>query len=372
VFLRTLLGLGAAVLVAAFVGLLYRAYRQHANAERVAIRTPLGIDEERFVRIGGIDQWVVIRGQDRANPILVYVDGGPGGATSAFNAFAGWGWEKSFTVVQWDQRGAGRTRTRSGPVARGTTIGRMAQDGIEVAEYALERLHRPKLILVGASWGSALGVMMVRARPELFYAYVGTGQVSDVARGERLGYERILAKARARRDEKASAQLEALGPPPYHRIQDFIAERQWVNAYESGGPTGSGLLQALLFAPSYSLHDDYSWVAGFLEESRHFFGPTMSGPFWSLDFFASARDFKVPVFVIQGADDDTEPAALAQAYVAAIQAPQKMFIAIQGAGHSVSVAEGDKFLDDLVRYVRPLATADSRGQPYTPQAAQSR
>lgn len=361
VLLRALVGLGAVLLIAAFAGLLYRAIRQHENAASVAIRTPRGIDQERFVRIGGIDQWVVIRGEDRANPILLYVDGGPGGSLSPFNVFTHWGWEKPFTVVEWDQRGAGKTRTRSGPVTPGTTIERMAQDGIDVAQYALARLHQRKLILVGASWGSALGVMMVRARPDLFYAYVGTGQVSDIARGERLGYERVLAKARARHDDKACAQLLALGPPPYHRIEAYYAERQWINGYDSGGPNSGSLVQALLFAPRYSLHDDYSWIQGFLEETRYFVGPTVDAPFERLDFFASARDFKVPVFVIQGADDDTEPAEVAKDYVAAIRAPQKMFIAVPGAGHSVSVAEGDKFLDDLVRYVRPLAIADSQG-----------
>lgn len=353
---RGLLGLVAAIVLAVLIGLLYRTSRQHQSAESLAIHGSSGIDEERFVRIGGIEQWVVIRGENRTNPILLYVDGGPGGATSPFGVFAHWGWEKSFTVVQWDQRGAGKTRTRSGPVGPDATIERMAQDGIEVAAYALSRLHQRKLILVGASWGSALGVMMARARADLFFAYVGTGQVSDVSRGERLGYERVLAKARARGDAKALAQLLAVGPPPYHRIQDFFTERQWVNGYESGGPDRGGLVEALLFAPRYSLHDAYSWVAGFLEENRHFFGPTMDAPFEHIDFFKTARDFDIPVFVIEGADDDTEPAELARAYVEAIRAPEKHFIAVPGAGHSVSMSHGDAFLDDLIRYVRPLAS----------------
>lgn len=352
---RSLLGLGAALIVLGLVGLGYRALRQHQNAQRLAIRTPNGIDEERFVRIGGIEQWVVIRGDNRSNPVLLYVDGGPGGATSPFSAFTNWGWEKNFTVVEWDQRGAGKTRTQSGPIGPGVSIERMAQDGVEVAQYALSRLHRPKLILVGASWGSALGVLMAQARPDLFYAFVGSGQVSDVARGERMGYERVLAKAKARHDSKAVTDLVALGPPPYHRIQDFFAERQWINGYESGSHGNDGLIEALLFAPQYSLHDVYSWITGLLEENRHFFGPNMDAPFEHIDFFKSARAFAIPVFVIQGADDDTEPAELARQYVAAIEAPSKAFIAIAGAGHSVSVTSGDKFLDELNRYVRPLA-----------------
>jgi pimeloyl-ACP methyl ester carboxylesterase len=351
---RGLLGLAVLLVAGVIVGLSYRAYRQHENAQSLAIHTPGGIDEEQFVEIGGIRQWVVIRGEDRTNPILLYVDGGPGGATSAFSALRGW--EKAFTVVQWDQRGAGKTRTESGPVIPGTTIERMAEDGIEVTRYVLSRLKQPKLIVVGASWGSVLGVLMVQAHPDLFHAYVGTGQASDVARGERMGYDRILLKVRERGDTKAVAQLTALGPPPYHRIDDFFAERQWVNGYEAGAQPGSSrFIEGLLYAPRYSLRDTYSWVNGILEEMHYFFGSTMSAPFWRINFFQSAREFKLPVFVIQGAEDDTEPAELARAYVEAIKAPQKKFIPIAGAGHSVSMTFSDQFLDNLVQYVRPLA-----------------
>jgi pimeloyl-ACP methyl ester carboxylesterase len=360
---RGLLGLAALLAVLVIVGLSYRAYRQHDNAQRLAIHTPGGIDEEQFVQIGGIRQWLVIRGEDRTNPILLYIDGGPGAATSAFGALRGW--EKAFTVVQWDQRGSGKTRSESGPVMPGTTIERMAEDGAEVARYLLSRFKQPKLIVVGASWGSILGVLMAQAHPDLLYAYVGTGQVSDFARGERMGYERVLRKARERGDAKAVAQLTALGPPPYHRIDDFFAERQWVNGYEAGvRPVAysSGLIEGLLYAPRYSLRDTYSWINGVLEEMHHFFGPTMSAPLERINFFESAHDFTVPVFVIQGAEDDTEPAELARAYVEAIQAPQKKFIAIAGAGHSVSMTFSGQFLDNLIQYVRPLALPEHAAQ----------
>jgi pimeloyl-ACP methyl ester carboxylesterase len=359
---RGLLGLAVLLVAAVIVGLGYRAYRQHENAQRLAIHTPGGIDEEQFVAIGGIRQWVVIRGEDRTNPILLYIDGGPGGATSPFGALRGW--EKAFTVVQWDQRGAGKTRTESGPVTPDTTIERMAQDGIDVARYALSRLQQPKLIVVGASWGSVLGVLMAQAHPELFYAYVGTGQPSDIARAERMGYDRILRKAHERGDAKAIAQLTALGPPPYRRMEDFLAERQWVNGYEAGmqpGGASTGLIEGLLYAPRYSLRDTYSWVKGIYEEMDQLVA--MSGPFWRINFFESARDFKMPVFVIQGAEDDTEPAELAQAYVEAIQAPQKKFIAIAGAGHSVSMTFSDQVLGDLIQYVRPLAVSTGPTPP---------
>ena len=173
----------------------------------------------------------------------------------------------------------------------------------------------------------------------------------------RLGYERVLGEARRRHDARSLSQLVTLGPPPYHHFDQMLAERQCANTYESRGATGTALIVALLTALEYSLYDDYSWLSGLLEDTRYFFGPTMDGPFTRVDFFAHGIDFQIPVFVIQGADDDIEPAALAKSYVEAIRAPQKQFIEIPGAGHTVSMTFGDYFLKQLIELVRPLATA---------------
>ncbi len=137
------------------------------NAQRYAISSPKGIDEAQYVKIGGIEQWITIRGWDRDNPVLLFLHGGPGDVTNpwSFALFAPW--EKLFTVVQWDERGAGRTLRKSGPaVAPTITVERMVQDGIELSEYLRQHLGKEKIIIVGHSFGSILGLGMVRARPE--------------------------------------------------------------------------------------------------------------------------------------------------------------------------------------------------------------
>ncbi len=142
-------------------------FLRQRNATDYAITTPNGIDEGKFVEIGGIEQWITIRGFDRGNPVLLFLHGGPGDATNPWGHVALRSWLKDFTVVQWDQRGAGRTFGRSGPsVAPTITIDRMAQDGIELTELLRRTLNVNKVVLVGHSWGSTLGVYMVKARPE--------------------------------------------------------------------------------------------------------------------------------------------------------------------------------------------------------------
>ena len=134
------------------------------------------------------------------NPVLLLLHGGPGDATNPWG-YAGFrSWMKRFTVVQWDQRGSGRTLGRNGAALAPTiTIDRMTQDGIELAELLRKTLQKDKIVLVGHSWGSTLGVFMAKARPDLFYAFVGTGQVADPGRNYAVAYDELLKKAQATR-----------------------------------------------------------------------------------------------------------------------------------------------------------------------------
>lgn len=356
--MRILLRIGVAFVgvlaIAVISALTYRAYRQHENAEAAAIRSPPGVAEERYVAIGGIEQWVTIRGQDRANPVLLMLDGGPGAATSAFNPSR---WEKDFIVVGWDQPGAARTFGRAGRVIDpALTIDQVVADGIGLAEYLRAHLHKSSIGLVGTSWGSVIGVHMIKARPDLFYAYVGTGQVVNLQRGEALNYVHVLAKARAKGDRDAIEELEQSGPPPYSSDDAFHTQRKWASEYESGALGALAFIRGLLFSPDYSLVDTFNWIAGFLASQDHFFGRQMNGPAMSIDLPTLGTDIAVPFFIFQGTEDDYTPFELARVYFDSIDAPQKLLVPVPGAGHFCSITHPDELGALLRDRVRPLAT----------------
>jgi len=169
-----------------------------AKASDFATTTP--IQEAKYVTLGGIEQWITIRGADRANPVLLLIHGGPGDAQSALRSTYAV-YEKDFTIVQWDQRGAGRTYLKnpnSPPVPE-----RVELDGIELAQYLCAYLTKKKILLLGHSWGSHLGVEMVQRRPELFAAYVGTGQVGSWRASVRAQFDFMLAQSRRANDRQA-------------------------------------------------------------------------------------------------------------------------------------------------------------------------
>jgi len=347
------------VLLVVLIGavLAFRTYRQHLTAQAIAIHAPTGIDEGMYVKIGGIDQWIQIRGQDRNNPVLLCLHGGPGASWLALTTLF-LPWEKEFTVVQWDQRGAGKTlETTGGSVVDTMSVDRMAQDGIEVSEFLRNRLHKDKIILLGFSWGSILGIHMAKQRPDLFHAYIGTGQIGDMPRSVRLGYARVLDKARSANDKKAVKALEGIGPPPFDNMDKVVLYFRTLGSYEVESDRTTPAFGAPFTAPNYSLWDIVNLIRGFAVV------PTwrIYNEMLSADLSSLGPDFKIPIFFFQGAEDERAPASLAKEYFGKINAPHKEFVLFEGGGHFAVWSMSDRFLRELVHRVRPLAA-----QPYGP------
>jgi pimeloyl-ACP methyl ester carboxylesterase len=327
------------------------SFLRNRNAQQYAISSPKGIDEAQFVTIGGIEQWITIRGWDRDNPVLLFLHGGPGDVTNpwTFALFAPW--QKHFTVVQWDQRGAGRTLRKSGPaIAPTITVDRLAQDGIELTEYLRKHLGKAKIIIVGHSFGAILGLGMVRARPELFCAYVGTGQVADGTKNYFVAYDELLKKARAVGNQQAVEELSRAGPPPYPSGAGYGVQRKWANAFEGADQFLMGTIGLALVAPGNSVQDLNDSADGQMLSGEQLVPQTeSSGP------KELGLEFSIPIFFIQGAEDFTTPTTLARNYLDSIKAPRKQFVTINEGGHFAVFMHSDQFLQELIKLVGPLA-----------------
>jgi pimeloyl-ACP methyl ester carboxylesterase len=197
--------------------------------------------------------------------------------------------------VQWDQRAAGKTFGSGGMATTDMTIDRMTQDGIELAQFLRGHLHKDKIIIVGHSWGTVLGVHMAKARPDLFYAYVGTGQVVDVPQNELVNYDRLFDKARAQGDTKAVAALQASGPPPYKTMTALRTEQIWATTYEQADSYMAKELSSSLYAPMYSLKDLYHAIQSIRFTLDTFIGPLMVGPLMTVNLNTLGSSSKDPM-----------------------------------------------------------------------------
>ena len=195
---------------------LTRAEVASSIAEIRKIASENGIDELRTVPIGGIQQWLSIRGRDRRNPILLFIHGGPASPEMPTSWAYQDGWEDYFTVVQWDQRGTGKTFNANDPAVVGPTISaeRMELDAEEVVQYLRTTYHQQKIFVLGHSWGSILGLELAARHPEWLYAYIGMGQVISVRDNERLNYAFALKAAETAGNQEALTQLRSIAPYP--------------------------------------------------------------------------------------------------------------------------------------------------------------
>jgi pimeloyl-ACP methyl ester carboxylesterase len=326
---------------------LWLAFFRQRNTRDYAIATPNGIREDRFMRIGGIEQWISIRGEDRRNPVILLVHGGPGDATSLY----GWAmlrpWFKHFTVVQWDQRGAGKTYGRNGPSTPDVTLRRIVQDGLELSDSIRTILAKERIILLGHSFGSIVGLEMAKARPELFGAFVGTGQIGATSDSTiAVAYRDVLTAAKQRGERVAVRELTDIGPPPWRDGRAYGIEHKWTNLLEHNDTFLNAALMFKLTAPGVTMRDINDEFDG-----EGFSGEKLVPHLKDIDPAIFRASFAEPIYVVQGAEDLTAPPSLARMLVRNIRAPRKEFVAIPNAGHFALFTRPDAFLDALVAHV---------------------
>ncbi|TXS06255.1 alpha/beta hydrolase [Streptomyces sp. col6] len=350
--LATLVTASAATLIAGpAAGMLgYRQLKRTTHARRLRITAPNGIDESGFVRIGGIDQWISIRGDDRANPVILEIHGGPGASNHIFLPRTR-GWEKHFTVVRWDMRGAGRTFAAHGADGQGEfTLDRLYADALEVTAHVRDRMGVEKVLLVANSFGTVLGLRLARLHPELYSAYVGTDQNIYGGDRDRSAHDALLERLRAAGKRKALAAITAMGPDPAAWTPEQWSARAKIVVTSDPltyDTMKTVVVRSLWFSPLHTLRGLRSYMGGMTYSER--VAPEAVG----IDEWAEGTDFALPFFVFQGAHDVLTPPEPARAFHASVSAPVKDFALIDEASHFASFRHPDRFLDLMLTRVRP-------------------
>lgn len=339
----------SSIVLLAGIFLFYCSYR-YDQAMEIDIST--GIDEGMYVPIGGTQQWLQIRGRDRNNPVILWINGGPGFSTIPQTFFHA-PLEQYFTVVMWDQRGEGKSYAFTGPsIAPTMTIERMAADGVEVAEYLQHHLDVEKVVIMGHSWGSILGVRMAQMRPGLFSAYVGTGQVVSLREAMEREYPSILDTARTRGNEQAVAELETVGSPPYGNVNDYFIPIKWANAFDAVAPPNQG--RRTTFAAIWAFFRLFVLTDRSVREGIAFSQELMLEPMLEEVVPEAGTGFDMPVIFIQGSEDKLSPTSMVRQYYASISAPGKKMVVLDGAGHLAVLRNRALFRDALLDMRRYL------------------
>jgi len=329
------------------------------------IVAPEGIQETYKTRIGGIDQWINVRGQDKSNPMILFVHGGPASPSMPTT----WQWqrpiEEYFTVAHYDQRAVGKTlRANDKDAVAGTLrIDRFVDDAIEVAEHLRSKYKKDKLIIIGHSWGTVVSTRAVLKRPDLFYAYVGIGQIANMRENERISYNFGIEQAKKHNNTEALKEMESIAPYPGDQPitrERIIIARKWpqyyggLSAYKSDSVY---YFRAPMLSPEY---DQADWEA-IGEGSQMTLGTVLKE--WTEVDFSATRQFPIPVVMFLGRHDYTTPTEPVVKWMAQLKAPYKQSVWFEHSAHMMPWEEPGKMLASLVTYVRPLAVKP--GKPST-------
>jgi pimeloyl-ACP methyl ester carboxylesterase len=348
----------AAVLGLVTVGLIAVAASQvYASTPRIVDEqgrvVPGSIASLEQVTLGGSKQWITIRGRDGSQPVLLFLAGGPGGSELPFMRNVLGGLEDHFVVVNWDQPGAAKSYGAVRPSE--LTIERYVSDAHELTQLLRARFHQDKIYVLGESWGTVLGTLLVQRYPGLFHAYIGAGQRTSVHEDDVMGYEFALQVARERGDAPPLEKLERNGPPPYtgwnmaFKNLDYLnVLNRYAREHASGEPTGHDLFSDMFTGTEYGLADKVNWVLGLLRGFSVVY-PQLD----PIDFAQQATELEVPVYFLQGRYDLVEMGSLLERWVAVLDAPHKEIIYFENSGHTPHSWEPNRVVDVVVNRVLP-------------------
>lgn len=304
---------------------------------------PRSVASLEKITLGGVDQWILVRGWDRTKPVVLFLHGGPGmPAMFLAHAFQR-GLERDFVMVQWDRRGAGKSFAAAQPLS-GLSVSQTLADTWELTRRLRERFHQSRIYLVGHSWGSYLGLLAVRGHPEYYRAFVGTGQLAGTHREVqlvRLPWLRRMAAQRGDREmltRLAAGRVRVTEDDLFNYGGELYASRSFWPILLTG-----------LMSPEYTLRDALN-----VRQGADLVGREMKYDLFPRPLEGEIPKLDVPVFFFLGRHDYNTPSELAAAYLHRLSAPLKGLVWFDRSAHFPFFEEPERFHQELVRMDRAV------------------
>jgi pimeloyl-ACP methyl ester carboxylesterase len=299
------------------------------------------------ISIGGEKQSLQIRGTNIENPVILFLHGGPGFPQISFARKYQRKLEEEFVVVNWDQRGSGKSYTFFMD-KKGMTKEQLLKDAEEVIDYLCKTYNKEKIIVVGHSWGSELGMNLVKNNSTKISAYIGVGQVIDQKEGQRISYEYALELANQYKDKSGIKTLEEIGPPPYKDvIEATLAKEKIIKKYSPQGVEPNVTKDAVMgcmFSPEYNGIDSIRFMLG-----NKMSAETLWGTNKEFNLMTDVKKVNIPVYFCVGRYDYTTPSTLVEKYYEKLEAPYKELVWFENSAHFPHFSESDKFYELLLK-----------------------
>lgn len=298
--------------------------------------------------INNAKQSLLIRGTNIENPILLLLHGGPGFSQISFAKKYQEKLEKEFIVVNWDQRGSGKSYSFS--MDENTiTKDQILTDAKEVIKYLCKTYQKEKIIVVGHSWGSELGMNILMDDSSNIAAYIGVGQVVSQLEGTRISYEHALELARINKNNNEIKTLEDMGTPPYEKedvIDNTLYRQKIIKKYSPKGidvNVTKDVIMGCLFSQEYNGLDSIRYIFGNKISAKKLWGTNNE-----FNLIKNVKILDVPVYFCAGRYDYITPSGLVEEFYKQLDAPYKEFVWFEESAHFPNFKEMDKFYDVLM------------------------
>ncbi len=303
------------------------------------------------IKIGGAYQWILIRGKNINNPILLKLHGGPGQAEMATVSY-NYDLEEHFIVVEWDQRGSGKSYKAINPISS-MTLNQLVEDTKEISEYLLKKFNQKKLILVGHSWGSIMGMLTVQKYPYLFSAFVSTGQIVNTQQGAKISYQYLIDSAKKANNITAINEIATIGEPPFdgeNRADKIEIYNKWMGKLGADWHPQEPLprVKMMLKSIEYSYCEKFRFPAASKKSFKILYPDLMS-----VNLFNQVKKVQVPVYFALGKFDFRTPAELVLKYLDSLDAPIKKWKWFENSAHFPQLEEPKEFCSFLANTILP-------------------
>ena len=318
----------------------------------------LEVDSIEKVSLNGTEQSIYLAGTDSDNPVILWLDGGPGGSEVGWVRTYLGPLHEEFTIVCWDQRGVAASYAAA---KEGLEIEDFVQDTIALSELLRERFNQEKIFLLGHSWGGFIGALAAVERPDLFHAYIGAAPHVNSTENDTIGYHMILEGARKSGDYKTVRKLEELGTPPYEKYDKhgnlvgdgdaYYAVLSRLYKYSPHAPSdGSFRSEKMFLAPEHSLLSKINLVRGLVRSIK-----TVYPKARHMSLEEKAVYFQIPVFIINARYDVSCVAEITERWFNNLEAPMKQILWLEHSGHNGIYTESDAFIHFMRKTVLPVS-----------------
>ena len=284
------------------------------------------INSSEAVQIGGIKQWINIKGANSNNPVLLFLHGGPGNSAMSYSERFTNQLQIHFVVVQWDQRESGKTAELNAS-DKTLSISLMESDALEMINYLRSRFSRDKIYLMGHSWGGFLGLTIAANHPALLNAYLAISPMVYQVESERLSLEWMINKAKSDHNQKALEQL-ALINIPFQNAGQLYYHRSWLARMMGNKPPSKAFVEAW----------GKKWLSVFNEASH-------------VNFFTIAPEIKCPIYFFLGRKDYQTYFKLTEDYYNALKVEKKRLFWFSDSGHNLNITEPTKLQEIIINEV---------------------